>query len=134
MPVVKPFFIEMRVEDDLGRVVETIDPGVPRPRHVVNVKNISTLPYGVSVSSVLPSGMARLAFLSGIVRTDRWTDQRTAIPPASARELECELELVGFGRAGSAEPIQCDGVQRNLGGNPYVRCAMTPFDIIVIVA
>lgn len=130
------FSITMDVVDGGGKSVPLLDSSTHRPRHVITVENISSLPRDVHAFASLPHGVRRIEFIGpSNSPLTHWDGQVLNIPQTAKRDIESDLRRNG-GPAGHAEPIQCDEIRERRGGSSLAWNKLhqnLPFQITVDV-
>jgi len=101
------------VADASGTEVQSIVSGSNSTpvRHVVEIKNWSTIPYDISVEVVLPQGRQRLSFDGA---TDRWTANIWSLARRDTERDGCGITASG-GRTGK-ERVHCTAVKWKKAG------------------
>jgi hypothetical protein len=104
--------IDMEVRDASGKIINAITNSTTGARHVVKVKNISSLDRSVRVVASLPNGRTHLEFDDNGTKKADWDKNVGKIPKYDRGELECNLVHKS---ANKCEPLQCDEVYQQRG-------------------
>jgi hypothetical protein len=112
------FVVRMDIVDADGQVISAINASTLRPRHVVEIENITTLPWDVRVYITLPYGIRSLEFANSAKSS--WMGEAMRIPPSALQQVSMEL-VRASGANGAEESIRCVEIHEKYGFRPWTR-------------
>ena len=113
------FRIAMKVIDSSGSPLAIIDTQTAGASHVIDIKNISSLPREARVVSILPNKTARIEFVPAAypAPTHGWSDDTLPLASKGTGQISCPVQR-NSGTPSLQEPIQCHEVheRRSVAG------------------